>query len=142
MKTRACAALELGGVVEQIGAELEILRDRHRREDAAPFRHQHHAARDAGVGRLARQRRAAKADVAGIGDETHDGAHQRALARAIGAQHGHELAVRNRQADVVQRLDAPVARRELPDLENRRHFTTMTRPPMMLASRNGLTVMP
>ena len=86
--------------------------------------------------------RAAKTDVAGIGDEAHDGAHQRALARAVGAQNGHELAVRNRQADVMQRLDAPVARRELPDLENGRHFTTMTRPPTMLASRNGLTVMP
>ena len=83
-----------------------------------------------------------KRTVAGIGDEAHDGAHQRALARAIGTEHGHELAVRDRQADVVQRLDAPVARRELPDLENGRHFTTMTCPPMMLASRNGLTVMP
>ena len=44
--------------------------------------------------------------------------HQRALAGAVRPQHGDEFAVRDRQADVVQRLDAPVARRELPDLED------------------------
>ena len=43
------ATLKLGGVIEQIGAKLKIFRHRHRREDAASFRHQHDAARDAGV---------------------------------------------------------------------------------------------
>ena len=51
------------------------------------------------------------------------------LARAIRAQHGHELAVRDRQADVMQRLDAPVARRKLPGPRERDgHFTTLTLP--------------
>ena len=41
------AAFELRGVAQQIGAELEVFGDRHRGEDAAAFRHQHDAARDA-----------------------------------------------------------------------------------------------
>ncbi len=41
------------------------------------------------------------------------------LPAPFGPSTADELAVRDRQADVVQRLDAPVARREPPDLENR-----------------------
>ena len=42
---------KLGRVVQQIGAKLQVFRNRHRREDAAALRHQHHAARRAGIRR-------------------------------------------------------------------------------------------
>ena len=142
------AAAELRLVAQQIGAELEILRDRHRREDAAPFRHQHQPARGADVGRRPRQRLAAEAHDAGIGDQAHDRAHERRLAGAVRSEDGDELAIRGRQAGGVKGLDAAVAGRKLLHLQDRMgrervaHWTTLTCPLMMAAIRNGLTVMP
>ena len=49
--------------------------------------------------------------------QTHDGAQQRALASAIGADHSHDLALGNRQAHLVNRLHSAVRDAEVADLQ-------------------------
>ena len=66
----------------------------------------------------------------------------------MSVEDGDEFAVRGRHAGGVKGLHAAVARRKLLHLQDRMgrellaHWTTLTFPLMIIAIRNGLTVMP
>ena len=97
------------GVAARPGAEPQIVLDRQRREHLPPFRHLRDAERHPPVRGQSLDRLAVEADRA-AGDRLHagNGAQQRRLAGAVGAEQRHDLAGATSQRDAVQRLDAAV----------------------------------
>ena len=88
-------------------------------EDAMALDHVHQS----GIHRLARAGLAhvlaAEGDRAGARQQAGDRLQERALAGAVGAEQGHDLAGADREVDAVQHADLAVAGRQAADLEQR-----------------------
>ena len=69
----------------------------------------------------------AEPDLARSRHEPGDGAERRRLAGAVPAEHGHDLALPHAQRHAVQRLNRPVARVDVLELEQRRHQSVVPR---------------
>jgi hypothetical protein len=102
------------------GADLEVLAHREPAEDAVLLRHVAETEAHALVGRQLGGVLVVEADLAGVrGHLADDRLHQRGLAGAVAAEHGHRAAPRRRQAHAEQHLAAVVGRAHVADLENR-----------------------
>ena len=86
-------ARHLDFIAPEIGAGLQILGDRQVGEDAAAFRHMGDAELDDLLGRQAVDAPAVEPDFAGARRrQARDRAQRRRLARAVGADQGHDVA--------------------------------------------------
>ena len=88
-------------------------------EDAAVFRDVADAAAGDAVRRLAEEGLAAERDLAAAGlEQTGDGAQERGLARAVGADDADELAFGHVERDALQRAHGAVGDGKVADLEH------------------------
>jgi hypothetical protein len=79
------------------------------------------------LGGGARDPLAGEAHLARHRHEARDRAKRRRLARAVGAEDGHDLAFADRERDAVQRLHRAVARLDVLNFEERRHQSATPR---------------
>ena len=97
---------------QRVAAQLEVVEHGEVAEDAAPLRHQRDARAEDRLGRLAGHvapvERARGRPPAPM--QPGDGAEQRRLARAVGADQRHQLARAHLEGDVAERGDGAVAR--------------------------------
>src|SRR6185295_14981564 len=102
-----------------VRAELEVLLDRHLGEGASALRH----VRDAEPGDrfrpAAAERLAVEEDLAVALDRARDRAERRRLAGAVGAEHGDDLALLDRERDPFERPHLSVARLDVAELKQR-----------------------
>ena len=102
----------------ELAADEEVLLDCERGEQPPPLRHEGDAARDGAIGRTAADRGAVEADgVAARAHQPGDAREQRALAGAVGADHGYGLAGLDLHRHREQRLEIAVERVEPVDFE-------------------------
>src|SRR5207248_163933 len=101
--------------------ELEVLPDGQRPEDLPALRDERDPGTCNRLGLATDDRLAPEADrAAPRPHDARDRPEQRRLPGAIGADHGDDLARRDRQGDAPQRLDGPVRDDEVVNLEHRR----------------------
>ena len=111
LHARVEPAPEVAAAGQSVAAQLEVVEHGEVGEDAPPLRHQRDTRAEDRLGRLAGhvaplERHAAR----GRRHEPGDGAEQRRLARAVGADEGHQLARAHLEGDVAERGDGAVAR--------------------------------
>ena len=138
MENARPAAIELvSAPADRVGAELQILGNRHGPEDAASFRHEHDALLGNGRRIAPREQLSPEPNDAGIDHQTHDGAQEGGLARAVGAEHCDQLVLADVKVGRAERFDMPVTRRKTLCFENARvpgvHLITLICPPVSIA---------
>ncbi len=111
--------LDLAGLApDEEGAEHEVLLDGHGAEDPAPLGGLGHAEAHDLVAWVLKQVDAVEDDAAFHGvHKAADGEQGRALARAVGAEQGHNLAFVHVQGDAVQHLHLAVGDVEILDFQ-------------------------
>ena len=103
-----------------VGAKLQILAHGHGREHLAALGHQSAAQGRDGLGRVAADILLVEKDLAGLAaQKPRNGLEQCGLARAIGADDGHDLTGRNVDRHPVQDLEVPVAGLQAADPKHR-----------------------
>ena len=103
-------------IAARVGAHREVFLDRELREDAAPLGDEGEPAPGDLVGLQPRDVVAVIAHGARGGPyEARDGAKRRGLARAVGADEAHELALLDLEVDALHGADAAVGHLELLD---------------------------
>ena len=101
-------------------AHVQILADRHQAEQFAPLGRLHDAfARDRRR-RLAPERSALSANVAGIADEPRDSVEQRRLAGAVQSDDGDKFPLMHMERNILQRLRLVIDDVQILDFEKRR----------------------
>ena len=100
-------------MTRRLPADLEVLVDGEIGEDAALFRHVAEAEPSDLVARAMGDRPPGEDQALGLaGDEAHDGLKRRALAGAVAAEQGDDLAFLDFERDAEQHLGASVERRK------------------------------
>jgi hypothetical protein len=106
-----------------VSAEDQVIGDRHLAEQLALFRHKANAALDALLDIEAAKIDALLDDPSSRRQQAHEGAEQRRLAGAVGANHGDDLAGLEPQREAAHGFDLAVGDVKILDRKKRRHAT-------------------